>query len=118
VDAKEILVRMAVGGTAVSSFALLGDLLRPKSFAGLPGAAPSVALATLALTAMKAGSGYVSVEARSMVLGAVAAILYELVVSQVFIRRHYPVLPVASCAIVFWFVGAFGLWHVLAWMVR
>jgi transposase len=32
---------------AVSAFAALGDTLRPKSFAGLFGAAPSIALATL-----------------------------------------------------------------------
>ena len=43
----EYVVRFLIGGLAVSSFAILGDLLRPKSFAGLFGAAPSVALATL-----------------------------------------------------------------------
>lgn len=116
-NAKEILLRIIVGGTAVSAFALLGDLLRPKSFAGLPGAAPSVALATLALTAMKEGSGYVSIEARSMVLGAIAAISYEMIVSQILIRRHSRVLPVASFAMVFWFVAAFGLWYVMAGVV-
>ena len=31
----------------VSAFSMLGDILRPKSFAGLFGAAPAVALATL-----------------------------------------------------------------------
>jgi hypothetical protein len=35
------------GGVAVAAFAALGDTLRPKSFAGLFGAAPSIALATL-----------------------------------------------------------------------
>jgi hypothetical protein len=39
-----------VGGVVVSLFAILGDTLKPKSFAGLFGAAPSVALATLGLT--------------------------------------------------------------------
>ena len=34
----------------MSLFAILGDPLKPKSFAGLFGAAPSVALATLGLT--------------------------------------------------------------------
>jgi hypothetical protein len=37
------------GGLIVSAFAILGDLLRPKSFAGLFGAAPSIALATLTM---------------------------------------------------------------------
>jgi hypothetical protein len=43
----QILIRFLVGGAVVSVFALIGDVLKPKSFAGLFGAAPSVALATL-----------------------------------------------------------------------
>src|SRR5438874_11550872 len=42
---KEILIRFLVGGAVVSAFALVGDLLRPKSFAGLVGAAAAGALA-------------------------------------------------------------------------
>jgi hypothetical protein len=45
----DYLLRFAAGGLIVSAFAVLGDVLRPKSFAGLFGAAPSVALATLSL---------------------------------------------------------------------
>jgi len=41
------LLRVVLGGAVVSTFALLGDVLKPKSFAGLFGAAPCVALATL-----------------------------------------------------------------------
>jgi hypothetical protein len=44
-----------------------GDGLRPKSFAGLFGAALSVALATLALTVFKDGKAYAALEARSMI---------------------------------------------------
>lgn len=36
----EYVVRFLVGGVVVSAFAMLGDVLRPKSFAGLFGAAP------------------------------------------------------------------------------
>jgi hypothetical protein len=43
----EYVIRFLVGAAVVSAFAMLGDLLRPKSFAGLFGTAPSVALATL-----------------------------------------------------------------------
>ena len=68
----EYLVRFLVGGIVVSAFAVLSDVLRPKSFAGLFGAAPSLALATLSLALWKEGGAYVSVEGRSMILGAVA----------------------------------------------
>ncbi len=55
----------------VTAFALLADALRPKSFAGLFGAAPSAALATLSLTVQKECKLYASLEARSMILGAI-----------------------------------------------
>ena len=45
----EYVIRFLAGGVVVSAFAMLGDLLRPKSFAGLFGAAPSVALTTLGI---------------------------------------------------------------------
>src|SRR5215472_11429982 len=58
---KEILVRFLVGGLSVSLFAFLGDLFKPKSFAGLFGAAPSIALATLLLTVGKDGPHYAAI---------------------------------------------------------
>jgi hypothetical protein len=40
----ELAFRFIVGGLVVSLFAVLGDVFKPKSFAGLFGAAPSVAM--------------------------------------------------------------------------
>jgi len=108
---KEILVRVVAGGVVVSLFALLGDLLKPKTFAGLIGAAPSVALATLILTVMKDGKGYASLEARSMIVGAVAFFFYALVVSQMLLRKKWPVLPVTTFSIVVWFLCSFGFYY-------
>jgi hypothetical protein len=75
----DYIVRFLAGGLIVSVFAILGDVLRPKSFAGLFGAAPSVALATLTLAFLKQGDAYVAHESRSMILGALAMILYSTV---------------------------------------
>jgi len=69
---EELLVRFIVGGIVVSAFALLGSCLKPRSFAGLFGAAPSVALATIGLTVTTQGKAYAATEARSMIVGAVA----------------------------------------------
>ncbi|HZW80248.1 MAG TPA: DUF3147 family protein [Candidatus Deferrimicrobiaceae bacterium] len=107
---KDILLRILIGGAVVSAFAMLGELLKPKSFAGLFGAAPSVSLATLALTVMKEGKAYASIEARSMLLGSIAFILYAAVTSRWIIRRHIQVLPATILGIGLWFVCAFGLW--------
>ena len=65
------LLRFFIGGAIVSAFAIIGDILKPKSFAGLFGAAPSVALATLAMTAVSDGPFYAAIEGRSMMAGAV-----------------------------------------------
>jgi len=106
----DILFRVLAGGIVVSSFAVLGDLLKPKSFAGLFGAAPSVALATLTLAVIQHGRVYASVEARSMILGAIAFCMYALVVSRLLIRRKLAVLPVTCASLVLWFGSAMGLW--------
>src|ERR1700730_14946463 len=64
---KDLILRFVIGGVVVSAFAALGDVLKPKSFAGLFGAAPSIALATLGLTIAANGKMYAAAEARSMV---------------------------------------------------
>jgi hypothetical protein len=109
VTVNEIFLRVIAGGIVVSVFALFGDLLKPKTFAGLFGAAPSVALATLVLTVTKDGKAYASLEARSMIFGGLAFFIYASVVSRLLIRRHLAVLPVTSLAMAVWFVCAFGL---------
>ena len=60
----DLLWRFLLSGAIVSLFALLGEVLRPKRFAGIFGGAPSVALATLALTAAKSGPSIAALEAR------------------------------------------------------
>ena len=92
----EILIRFAIGGLVVSFFALLGDLFKPKSFAGLFGAAPSVALASVGLTVLKKGHEYAATEARSMILGAVAFLVYAFVVTQFLARWNWPAATAAS----------------------
>ena len=60
---KEYVIRFFIGGFAVSAFAVLGDLFRPKSFAGLFGAAPSIVLATLAMAFWNQGPEYAASKA-------------------------------------------------------
>jgi hypothetical protein len=76
----------------VSAFALVGDAVRPKFFAGLFGAAPSITLATLGLTVATEGRDYAAIEARSMITGAIAFFIYALIVSKVMFRYKPPTL--------------------------
>jgi hypothetical protein len=106
---EEFVLRFLIGGVAVSAFAVLGDVLRPKSFAGLFGAAPSIALATLGLALWKQGGDYAAVEGRSMIFGALALAVYSWCVCQLMIRWRYSALLATLSALVVWFGVAFAL---------
>jgi hypothetical protein len=110
---SDLLLRFVLGGVAVSIFAMIGDLLKPKSFAGLFGAAPSIALGTLGLTITKHGGTYAALEGRSMVIGAIAFYLYSHVVSWLLIHRQLHSLFVSVVTICLWFISAFGIWFIL-----
>ena len=109
----DYVLRFLAGGIVVSLFAILGDVLRPKSVAGLFGAAPSVALATLSLAFYKEGPDYVATEGRTMIFGAIALGVYSLAVCQLLMRARCSALASTLCAAAAWFVTAFGLRQLL-----
>ena len=105
----EYVVRFFLGGMVVSAFAVLGDILRPKSFAGLFGAAPSVALATLGIAVYQQGAGYAALQSRAMTAGAIALAVYSVVVCHLLIRAHVSALPATLISLAVWLIVAFGL---------
>jgi len=107
----QILVRFLVGGAVVSLFAVIGDVLKPKSLAGLFGAAPSVALATLGLTIAADGAGFAAIEGRSMIIGAVALFAYASFVSWAMVRYKPKALMMTTGAILLWLAVALAGWH-------
>jgi uncharacterized membrane protein (GlpM family) len=106
----DLVVRFLVGGAIVSIFALAADVLKPKGFAGLFGAAPSVALATLGLTIATHGKLYAAIEARSMIVGALAFLLYALGCVYFIGMRHLRAAPATMALLAIWAVVAIGLW--------
>jgi hypothetical protein len=109
----DLLIRFLIGGVVVSSFALLGEIFQPKSFAGLFGAAPSIALATLGLTMARHGHAYAAIEARSMLLGAIAFFFYASAVSRILLRHKVHALVTTLALMPVWFGIAFGLYALL-----
>jgi hypothetical protein len=99
---KEILLRFFIGGFVVSSFAALGEIFRPKSFAGIFAAAPSIALATLGLTIAQNGKLYAAVEARSMIFGACAFFIYSCASSWLLMRGRAHALVVTMGLLPLW----------------
>jgi uncharacterized protein DUF3147 len=106
---SEYVVRFLAGGIVVSGFAMLGDVLRPKSFAGLFGAAPSVALATLAIALYRHGAAYAVQQSRAMMIGAIALSIYSVVVCQLLIRARFRAAAATLLSFVVWLVVALGL---------
>jgi hypothetical protein len=102
-------IRFLTGGLVVSLFAVIGDVLRPKSFAGLFGAAPSIALATLTLAFWEQGGAYVSTDGRSMILGAIALAVYSFLVCRLLMRVRCSALAATLVATAAWLVVAMGL---------
>jgi hypothetical protein len=109
----EIFLRFLIGGTVITGFAVLGDLFKPKSFAGVFAAAPSLALVTIALTIPKEDMAYIVVEARSMLAGAVGFAVYASVSSHVLMRYRVSAPVVAFSFLLIWFAVSFSLWEMV-----
>jgi hypothetical protein len=104
----ELIARFLIGGVIVSFFAVLAEIFRPKSFAGLFGAAPSIALATIGITIASHGKAYAAVEARSMIFGAIAFFCYASATSWI-LKRYKPSALAATVALMpVWFAVSFA----------
>lgn len=108
----DLLIRFLIGGSIVSIFAMLGDIFRPKSFAGLFGAAPSIAFATLSLAIHHDGRLYAAIEARSMIAGAIALFIYTATASWILMRFKPPALLLTVTLLPLWLGISFSIWHV------
>jgi hypothetical protein len=107
---KEMLFRFAVGGLVVSVFSALGDVLKPKSVAGLFGAAPSVALATLGLTIATDGAVYAALEARSMMGGAIAMFAYAWLVTWIMFKFRPSAMLVTTSLLTAWLATSLSIY--------
>ena len=113
VEIGELLARFLIGGAIVSIFAVLAEMFRPKSFAGLFGAAPSIALATIGITIAGHGRVYEAIEARSMIFGAIAFLLYAVCVSCMLLRLKPRALTATIALMPVWFAASFAFWLVV-----
>jgi len=109
----EMIIRFLVGGVVVSCFAMLGEVFRPKSFAGVFGAAPSIGLATIGITIVKHGHAYAALEARSMIFGAIAFFIYACACSFTLMQYRRQSLGTAITLIPLWFVVSFALIYLI-----
>lgn len=105
-------MRFLLGGLVVTVFAALGESFKPKTFSGLFGAAPSVAITSLALAFYEHHEGDVATLARGMIAGALALTVYCAVCVRFVRRDGFPVWLGAGAAWVAWAAVAFALFAV------
>ena len=73
-EALILAIKVLAGGTFVVAFSLLAEVLKPKSFSGLFSAAPSVALASLLVTALDKGPKADELYTAGMIAGSVGMV--------------------------------------------
>jgi hypothetical protein len=71
-DFGTFALRGLAGGVLVVVFALVGEIVSPKAFSGLFSSAPSVAVASLAITIVAEGTTAARENSIGMVVGALA----------------------------------------------
>lgn len=107
-----IVAKSLLGGALVLVFAALSETLKPKRFAGILAAAPSVAIAGLAVGAAAKGPADQAQAAHAMIAGAVALAVYAAVA--VFALRRLGAGKGAAVSGVAWVVVAAALYPVVA----
>jgi uncharacterized membrane protein (GlpM family) len=105
-DVLVVVVKAGLGGLLVAAFAVVGHVLRPKWFAGLFGAAPSVAVASLAVTVLDKGHHQASLAAYGMLFGSAGFVAFSASARPLLKRLHAAVATSLGCAV--WIVVAVG----------
>jgi hypothetical protein len=107
-----LALKTVAGGSLVVGFSALSDALKPKAFAGLFAAAPSVALASLFVTVATNGSTRAALNAHSMIAGSAGMVVYCIAAAGL-VRR----LGAAAGSVLAWGAWAivsFGAYWLLA----
>jgi hypothetical protein len=103
-DIVLLAVRVLAGGALVAAFAMLGDTLKPKMFAGLFSGAPSVATVSLLVTGLAMGASRDAKYALGMVAGAIGLVVYSVVAA--FLVKHLEAIVGSALAWAAWALGA------------
>jgi uncharacterized membrane protein (GlpM family) len=100
------LLKAVVAGTFVVAFAMLSEMVSPKSFAGIFGAAPSIALASITIIVLHGSVADGRTASFSMIFGAIAMLAY--CVAAVITVDRFGALLGSIYAIAAWGIVAFA----------
>lgn len=100
--ALELIGESLLGGILVVFFSIVGETLKPRSFSGLFGSAPSIALGGLIISVITHNIIFVKQQLVGMVFGSFAMIAY--CITGYLLLKHIKALKASSLALVTWFV--------------
>ncbi len=103
--------KFLAGGTLVCIFALISQVCKPKQFAGIFSAAPSVLLAGLAITLFAQGTQHAVLTAQGAIAGAFGMIFYCLLAVPAI--QRYKALLGSSLSLLGWLLVSFGAFSLL-----
>jgi hypothetical protein len=99
-----------IGGTVVVVFAVIGEVLRPRGVAGVTSGAPSVAIASLGVTAVATGVAAAADQALGMIAGSCALVVWCLCGLDTV--KRFGALKGSVMATLVWGVVGIALWDV------
>lgn len=109
-QALVLLLKGLIGGCVVTAFAVVGEVMRPRKVAGVTSGAPSVAIASLAVTTVAVGASAAASQALGMTAGAAALLVWCLCGLDTI--KRFGALKGSVLATVAWLGTAVGLWAV------
>jgi len=107
---NDLVLRFGLAGVAVSLFASLAELIKPKTFSGILGAAPAVALVSVAITFAQRGGGVVREHALGMICGGAGFLAYAFGCVFLTAKTRIPVWLGAGICWSLWFLVAAVAW--------
>lgn len=111
-EALIVLLKGLVGGSLVVAFALLSEALEPKRFAGLFGAAPAIAIPSLAIVLITKGRHDAQASTVGMLAGCLGMLCYALATIGL-LRSRLPPIACSAVGMLAWVASTAGLAAVL-----
>lgn len=106
----DLILRFLLGGAAVSLFSAVAELFKPKTFSGIFGAAPAVALVSLAMLFAQRGREVVQNHALGMICGGLGFLAYACACVAITSNPRVPVWAGAAACWAVWFLVAAAAW--------
>jgi uncharacterized membrane protein len=111
-DVWLLVGRGLLGGLLVMVFAVLGEMTKPKRFAGIFAAAPAVAIAGMTITVLSEGDHALAASGLGMIVGSVALLAYCLLA--VPLVHRWGAFKGSASAVAVWALVAGAGWAVVS----